>query len=143
MMIAEQTASAPAAAPDRAALGRQAEELAAQHLRAAGAEILLRNYRRRHGELDIVALHRGTLLIIEVRLRSSAAFGGSAASVDARKQRRIACAARQLLQQRRDLARHPVRFDVIALGPAGNESPAAAASEPRIEWIRHAFELRS
>jgi len=141
-MAAERPPSA-AAPGDRAALGRRAEDLAVQYLQAAGAEILLRNYRRRHGELDVVALHRGTLLIVEVRLRSSAAFGGSAASVDARKQRRIACAARQLLQQRRDLARHPVRFDVIALGPATDEPAASAAgAAPHIEWIRHAFALR-
>lgn len=135
-------------APDRAALGRAAEELAVQHLQAAGVEIVLRNYRRRHGELDIVALHRGTLLIVEVRMRSSEAFGGSAASVDARKQRRIASAARQLLQQRRDLARHPVRFDVVAIGPArprreAMSQEAAVAEPPHIEWIRHAFEVRS
>lgn len=136
---------------DRATLGRRAEDLAAQYLQAAGAQILLRNYRRRRGELDIVALHRGTLLIVEERMRSSAAFGGSAASVDARKQQRIAGAARQLLQQRRDLAQLPVRFDVVAIGPSGAASscaadataaPDAPLAAPPIEWIRHAFELR-
>lgn len=132
----------PDSACDRAGLGRRAEDLAVRHLQAAGVEILLRNYRRRHGELDIVALHQGTLLIVEVRMRSSALFGGSAASVDARKQRRMACAARQLLQQRRELARHPVRFDVVAIGPAGHADKADPLNTPRIEWIRHAFELR-
>jgi len=135
---------------DRATLGRHAEDLAAQYLQAAGAQILLRNFRRRRGELDIVALHRGTLLIVEVRMRSSAAFGGGAASVDARKQQRIAGAARQLLQQRRDLSQLPVRFDVVAIGPSGGAScatdasaaPAAPLAAPPIEWIRHAFELR-
>jgi len=135
---------------DRTTLGRRAEDLAAQYLQAAGAQILLRNYRRRRGELDIVALHRGTLLIVEVRMRSSAAFGGSAASVDARKQQRIAGAARQLLQQRPDLAQLPVRFDVVAIGPSGGAWCSAEASAardaplaaPPIEWIRHAFALR-
>lgn len=130
-------------APDRAALGRRAEELAAQHLQAAGAEILLRNYRRRRGELDIVALHGGTLLIVEVRMRSSLAFGGSAASVDTRKQQRMAHAARQLLQQRSELARYPVRFDVVAIGPASLAGGSDPTAPPRIDWIHHAFELRS
>ncbi|HUO18280.1 MAG TPA: YraN family protein [Steroidobacteraceae bacterium] len=113
--------------------GQRAEELAAEFLRAQGCEILERNYRRRLGELDLVARERGVLVIAEVRTRASAEFGGAAASVDRRKQQRIARAASQLLQRRRDLARLPVRFDVLVV--SGPEGPA-----PRIEWIRHAFE---
>jgi len=113
--------------------GQRAEELAAEFLRAQGCEILERNYRRRLGELDLVARERGVLVIAEVRTRASDEFGGAAASVDRRKQQRIARAASQLVQRRRDLARLPVRFDVLVV--SGLEGPA-----PRIEWIRHAFE---
>ena len=127
-------AAADAALPKHLALGRIAEDLAAQHLIAAGAEILLRNYRRRRGELDIVALHRGVLLIVEVRLRSSDRHGDGAASIDRFKQRKIIAAAHQLLQQRRDLARYPVRFDVIAL------SPGTTNADWHLHWMTHAFE---
>lgn len=113
--------------------------MAAAYLIAAGAEIVLRNYRRRRGELDIVALHRGVVLIVEVRLRSTASHGGGAASVNRCKQRRVIHAARQLLQQRRDLARHPVRFDVIALSP---EIAAGGSSAWHIDWLQHAFEAQ-
>jgi putative endonuclease len=113
--------------------GRRAEELAAEFLRAHGFEILQRNYLRRLGELDLIARRAQLLVIAEVRTRSSAAFGGAAASVDRRKQRRITRAASQLLQQRADLAQLPVRFDVIVV-----RDPHGAA--PRIEWIQHAFE---
>jgi putative endonuclease len=113
-------------------IGRRAEELAAAHLRGAGCEILICNYRRRLGELDIVARHADVLVIAEVRTRGSRSYGGAAASVDARKQRRITRAANQLLQQRRDLARLPVRFDVVIV-----RDPLAAT--PAIEWIQHAF----
>jgi putative endonuclease len=113
--------------------GRRAEELAAQFLRAQGLQILQRNYRRRLGELDIVARGEDVLVVAEVRSRASDAFGGAAASVGWRKRRRITRAALALLQQHRDLARLPVRFDVVLvndpLGPA-----------PRIEWLRDAFE---
>ncbi len=132
--------------PDRAALGREAEQLAAAHLEAAGAEILLRNFRRRRGELDLVAMHRGVVLVVEVRLRSSDRHGGGAASVDRRKQRRIVNATQQLLQQRRDLARHPLRFDVIAVSPcppdtAATASPASTARTSwRLDWLKHAFD---
>jgi putative endonuclease len=118
---------------DRRALGARAESLAADYLEAQGARLLLRNYRRRLGELDLVALHRGTLLVVEVRTRSSRAFGGAAASVDGLKRRRIVRAAQQLLQRRRDLARLPVRFDVAVVCDL-------AAEAPRVEWIRGAFE---
>ena len=113
--------------------GRRAEELAAEFLRAAGCEILQRNYRRRLGELDIVARAAGVLVIAEVRTRASNAWGGAAASVDRRKQQRITRAASQLLQQRPELASLPVRFDVLVVSDPYGQSPA-------IEWIRHAFE---
>ncbi len=94
--------------------------------------MLLRNYRRRCGELDLVAREGRTLVIVEVRMRSSEEFGGGAASVDRAKQRRIVLTAQQLLQQRLDLAAMPVRFDVAVVTP---DAPSW-----RIEWIRHAFE---
>ena len=113
--------------------GRRAEELAAAFLRAAGAEILARNYRRRLGELDIIARVANVLVVAEVRTRASNNFGGAAASVTRAKQRRITRAASQLLQQRADLARLPVRFDVVVV-----TDPHGAA--PAVEWIQHAFE---
>jgi putative endonuclease len=113
--------------------GRRAEELAAQFLRTQGLQILQRNYRRRLGELDIVARGEDVLVVAEVRSRASDAFGGAAASVGWRKRQRITRAAQALLQHHPEIARLPVRFDVILvndpLGPA-----------PRIEWLRDAFE---
>lgn len=118
---------------DRQALGRAAEDLAARRLEAEGATILLRNYRRRTGELDLVATHAGVLLVVEVRLRSRDDYGGGAASVDAHKQRRLVRTTQQLLQSNRDLARLPLRFDVIVV------TPTTAPDGWRLEWIRHAF----
>lgn len=118
--------------PDRQALGRAAEDLAAQHLESCGATLLLRNFRRRTGELDLVALQSGVVLVVEVRLRSREDYGGGAASVDARKQRRIVRTTQQLLQARRDLARWPLRFDVVVVTPDPQRW--------RVEWIRHAFD---
>jgi putative endonuclease len=82
--------------------------------------------------LDIVARDRDVLVIAEVRTRTSERYGGAAASVDARKQQRLIRAASLLLQQRRDLARLRVRFDVIAVLDIEQEMP-------RVEWIQHAF----
>ena len=133
--------------PDRGELGRSAEDLAVAHLEAAGAQVLLRNFRRRTGELDIVAQQGSTLLVVEVRLRSRADYGGAAASVDAIKQRRIIRTTEQLLQTHRDFARRPVRFDVVVVmptlgGPTSPEAPTDRSGAWQVEWIRHAFEAR-
>jgi putative endonuclease len=111
---------------DRRALGAQTEQRAAQQLQQAGFRILLRNYRWRGGELDLVA-QRGRLLVIaEVRLRSSQQFGGAGASISARKRHRILLSARHLLARRPELARLTVRFDALL---------AAGAGQP-LEWLQ-------
>jgi putative endonuclease len=114
-------------------LGARAEQLALEYLQAHGLTILERNYRRRLGEIDLVALDNGVLVIAEVRTRSTDAFGGAPASIDGRKQRRIIRAAEQLLQRNRDYAALPVRFDVLIV-------TAAASGTPGVQWLRHAFE---
>jgi putative endonuclease len=112
---------------DRQQIGHAAEDAAVAFLESQGLEILYRNFRRRTGELDIVARQSDKLIIVEVRTRSSDKFGGAAASVGFRKQAKLRRAAALLLQQRKDLTALRVRFDVVAIGPAG------------IEWIKHAF----
>jgi putative endonuclease len=118
-------------------VGLRAEDVAAAYLQAQGARIVMRNYRCRCGELDIVAqLGESELAIVEVRTRSSNAYGGAAASVDAGKRQRLVRAASLLLQQRKDLARLRCRFDVIVVcDPCGDA--------PHVEWIKHAFSCAS
>ena len=114
------------------ALGRRSEELAAAYLEAQGLSILHRNFRRRFGEIDLVARDRKDLVIVEVRARSSTAYGGAIASIDSRKKQRIVRAASLLLQRHRELSRMRVRFDVVLISYA-NGTPA-------VQWIRQAFE---
>ena len=117
----------------RQKIGLRAENAAAAHLQSQGAHILLRNYRCRGGELDIVAkLGQDELIIVEVRTRSSDAYGGAAASVDAGKRRRLIRAANRMLQERRDLGKLRVRFDVVVVSEPSSDCP-------RITWIKHAF----
>jgi putative endonuclease len=117
---------------DRAAIGRSAEDIAAEFLERQGLVVLMRNYRRRGGELDIVAREGDVLVIGEVRTRSTESFGGAAASIDGWKQHKIVRAATQLLQQRKDLAKLRARFDVLVVHGAGD-------AHARVEWIKHAF----
>jgi putative endonuclease len=112
---------------DRQQIGRAAEDTAVAFVESQGLQVLIRNFRRRAGELDIVARDIDTLVIVEVRTRSTNSYGGAAASVDFRKQAKLRRVAALLLQQRKDLAGLRVRFDVVAMSPAG------------IDWIKHAF----
>ena len=47
--------------------GKPFEDLVFQFLTLKGCEVLARNYRSRYGEIDIVALCRNKLLIVEVK----------------------------------------------------------------------------
>ena len=116
-------------------VGRRGEDAALEHLAAAGLRLLKRNYRCRGGEIDLVMADGTTLVLVEVRLRSSREFGGAAASVDRRKQRRFALAARHLVLTHPELRSMPARFDVVAL-ERGDRAGAM-----RIEWLRDAFRL--
>jgi len=113
--------------------GRGAEELAAAHLVGLGLEPLLANYRCRFGELDLVMRDGAVLAVVEVRRRSSARFGGAAASITRAKQHRIARATRHLLLTHAELRELAVRFDVVTF--------ESAAAGPRIEWLRDAFRV--
>lgn len=119
-------------------LGRTAEEDALRHLECAGLQLLMRNYRCRAGEIDLVMIEpeTGVLVLVEVRSRSRREFGSAAATVGFAKQRRCWLAARHLLLTRRELRRLRARFDVVAIDPAAE--PGAA---PTITWIRNAFAL--
>ena len=56
-------------------LGRRGEKLAADHLIASGFEIVDRNWRCSQGEIDIIATKNSELVFVEVKTRSSLAFG--------------------------------------------------------------------
>lgn len=113
--------------------GLTAEATARDFLAARGLTLLLENYHCRLGELDLVMLDRGVLVVVEVRLRADSRFGSAGESVDFFKQRRIVRATKHLLLTRRDLRHLPIRFDVIAFDA---KSPATNS----VQWIRSAFE---
>lgn len=110
--------------------GDAAEDAACARLEAAGCRILARNVRYREGEIDIVADDAGTLVFVEVRMRSSDGFGGADGSVDRFKQRKLLLAAQVFLHQRfgSGAAVPPCRFDVITADGSGVR-----------DWIRAAF----
>ncbi len=107
--------------PDaRRRVGDHGETLAAEHLASRGLEVVARNWRIAagdlRGELDLVALdHRaGCVVVVEVKTRRGAGWGGPLAAVGHRKQatlRRLAMA----FMVDADVPYHQVRIDVIGV----------------------------
>jgi len=118
------------------AVGARAEDRAAEFLVAHGLFIIARNLRCKAGELDLICLDGEVLVIIEVRLRSRADFGGASASVTAHKRRKLIRATRYFWQREPAWRTRIMRFDVVAMQIA----PPDAA--PKIDWIKDAFRTR-
>jgi putative endonuclease len=106
-------------------LGRWGEQEAASYLTGQGYEILERNHRTPHGELDLIARlpAANTIVFVEVKTRSTRTFGYPEASVDAGKQAHLLNAAQYYIQQHPDLTCN-WRIDVIAIQRARQGGPA-------------------
>ena len=112
-------------------LGRKGEDRAARFLAKQGYRILDRNYRARHGEIDLIAMHQGELVFVEVKTRSTDAYGAPELAVNLQKQKRMVSAALGYIKFKR-LHQVPCRFDVVAIN---------TAQEKEIELIQNAFEM--
>jgi len=112
-------------------LGKEGEDRAAKFLKKQGYRILERNYRTRSGEIDLIALHEGTVVFVEVKTRTNEAFGSPELAVNARKQSRMIKAALGYIRYKK-LHQVPCRFDVVAI--------SSSAGQP-VELIQNAFEM--
>jgi putative endonuclease len=105
----------------RRRLGEIGESLAAQHLEARGYEVIDRNFRTRHGELDLVASDRRCLVFCEVKTRIARAAPspfGPLAAIGFRKRRQVRAIAREWLAANTSTDRpRPgrLRFDAIGV----------------------------
>jgi putative endonuclease len=98
----------------RRRLGERGEDAAAAYLERTGVTVVERNWRCQSGEIDIVALDGTTVVLCEVKTRTTRAKGEPEAAVTAAKRRRYARLAQAYLQAS-GLTDAGVRFDVIAL----------------------------
>jgi putative endonuclease len=113
------------------ALGRRGEDIAAAYLQRQGLVLLSRNWRCRHGELDLVATDGRRLVVCEVKTRSGDRFGHPSEAVTARKAGRIRQLTRFWLAEHR-VRWCEIRFDVLSVHwpPDG---------PPRVEHLVEAF----
>jgi putative endonuclease len=104
-------------------LGQYGERLAARYLGDRGMQVLERNWRCEHGEIDLVALDGDCLVVCEVKTRRSTAFGEPVEAVTWRKAARLRRLASAWLAAH-DVRPAGVRIDVIGILRPAN-GPAA------------------
>ena len=93
--------------------GRKGEEQAASALEAAGMEIIMRNFRSKYGEVDIIALDGETIVFVEVKTWSVFGLEDLQYSIDIRKQSKIIKTAKYFLSENRKYNKMAIRFDVV------------------------------
>jgi putative endonuclease len=116
----------------RQQLGKSGEELACRELERRGYVIIARRYRRRGGEIDIIAREGATTVFIEVKTRDGARFGDGAEAITWWKRRRMGEIACDYLARAR-LTESPCRFDVVVIDVGGHT--------PVIELYQNAFDI--
>jgi len=99
-------------------LGKQGEQAAVEYLKSKGYKILETNWRYEKSEIDIIATHKDDLIFVEVKTRSSMAFGYPEEAVDNKKQNQMSNAAGNFLRENK--LKQSVRFDIISLNTTSN-----------------------
>jgi putative endonuclease len=103
------------------------EDYAAEYLKKKGYKIIERNFRKKYEEIDIIATYNKTLVFIEVKTRSSLAFGTPFESIAFRKLRHLVKSAQAYK------ASHPKLPDDLRIDAVG----ILMSSEGRIVDIQH------
>ena len=116
--------------------GRETEQYACRYLEKQGLTLLEKNYRCRHGEIDLIMRDKKITVFVEVRFRSNPNFGNGAESINARKQQKLIATANHYLQHNKKAMNHPCRFDVISLSAAASKSEISE----QVLWIPNALE---
>ena len=115
----------------RVILGKTGEDLACAELERRGYAIIARRYRRRGGEIDIIAHEGETIVFVEVKARDGHAFGEAAEAVTLFKRRRLTQLAVDYMARHR-LSNRPCRFDVVSIH--------FDSGRPEIEVFQNAFD---
>lgn len=99
---------------ERQNIGQLGEKLALRHLKKRGYRILDRNFRCRRGEIDIVATQKDYLVFVEVRTKTTLAFGSPEESITQAKRDNLIATALTYINEHQKLP--PLwRIDVVAI----------------------------
>jgi putative endonuclease len=94
--------------------GDRGEDLAAQYLESRGYSLVARNWRRRWGEIDLIALKGGIMIFCEVKCSRYEGETHPEIRVDRTKQIKLARLARAYLALEQPKI-ESCRFDVVAV----------------------------
>jgi len=101
-------------------IGKKGEEIASAYLLSKGYQILQRNYRFKHMEIDIIAKDEDELVIVEVKTRQNSYLAGPEDTVTRSKQKLIIKAANEFIVANAvDLE---TRFDIISVLVSQNQN---------------------
>ena len=100
-------------------IGETGERIASSYIRRSGYRIIVKNFKTRIGEIDIIACKQRTLIFIEVKCRRSKRFGAPFESVTREKTKKIRKIAQQYIslnqQELKNYKELKCRFDVISI----------------------------
>lgn len=116
---------------DHNELGKKAEDLAAEYLVKNGYTILVRNFRFKKNEIDIIAEKDNKIVVVEVKARSTDFFILPQEAVTKSKIKAIVLAANHFMEEFNK--NQEVRFDIISVLPDPD-------GQLEIEHIQDAFE---
>ena len=114
-------------------LGKKGEDLACSFIKKKGYSVVTRNFRKKCGEIDIIAYEDDTLVFIEVKTRSNDSKGSPLEAVTRHKQQQIIKTATYYLAENESFD-VSCRFDVLGITFFDNKPPL-------FELIQGAFEL--
>lgn len=99
---------------DKTQKGKFFEDRAVKFLESIGYKVLLRNYRSKYGEIDIIAEIDNVIVFVEVKGRFTENFGSGEESITKKKIDKIVKTALQFIEEN-NLQGKDFRFDVVAL----------------------------
>ena len=102
-------------------LGKWGEDLATEYLQEKGYEILERDWKSGHHDLDIVAKDGSTLVVVEVKTRRNRLFGDPEEAIDYKKRQSLQSAINHYIKYRR--INSDVRFDIITVVGTMGQQP--------------------
>lgn len=98
---------------NRKAVGILGESLALEYLECTGHQLVTRNYRHGHGEIDLIMIREALLIFVEVKTRHSQRYGLPEETVTPRQQEKIKETAEAFLEFHR--WDYNIRFDIISV----------------------------
>ena len=103
---------------EKAKTGKEGEDRAAEYLQGKGYEIIVRNYRYKHAEIDLIVKKGSFIVFVEVKTRSYSFFGEPEAFVDSKKAATVIGAAEQYTFDNKYEGN--IRFDIVSVKKGEN-----------------------